>query len=400
MANRRPNFEIPDVINPTGRRCIQFMIPDDAQHVAIFAGLTRQLLDWQRWERDELKRGTLVAQVWREVWNSVDWSGEDCMGCCPEPTNRRYNENGELEVSYDGGVTWEPSPVDDSRISGAIAPPIAGADGEEKKCIGAASVAGYVKQAFLEDLTEGATYADLNAAAVAVIAALGVTGVGILIAAAAAAIFILGVSATVSAFTAEVWEDFQCILYCYIEDDASFTEAGWQGVKAEVLDTFTGVVSAVLYNWVNSIGSVGLTNSARSGFATEGDCSECECVPPCEDPLRFTLGTVIGSGVDGEGRQYFDVTSGVNPIDGSDTIIWGDMGAFSSVCCTWYTTAITAGSCPGSIGRYVTYTETTEQVPFESPDPAEDVSAFALQQNGCLFGNPFTARITLDTCTE
>lgn len=400
MANRRPNFKIPDIINPVGRRCIQFMIPDDPQHVQIFAGLTRQLLDWQRWERDPLKRGTQVARVWAEVWSSVDWTGEDCMGCCPEPTNVRYNENGELEVSYDGGITWEPSPADDSRLSGAIAPPLPGADGEAKKCTGAKSAQEYVKTAFLQDLQDGATYADLNAAAVAIVAALGVTGVGILIAAAVAAIFILGVSATQAAFTSEVWSDFKCILYCNMEDDASFTVSGWNAVKADVLSTFTGIVSAVLYNWVNSVGVVGLTNSARSHFEGEGDCTDCECVPTCEDPARFTLGTVIGQGFTGGGDPYFDVVSGVNPIDGSSTIIWGEMGVESSVCCTWLQSEVLEGDCVGSKGRYVTFTGTTEQVPFESEAPAADISAFAFQQNGCLFGSTFTVRFTLSACTE
>lgn len=293
MANRRPNFEIPDVINPDGRRCIQFMIPDDPQHVAIFAGLTRQLLDWQRWERDPLKRGTQVAQVWREVWNNVNWSGEDCMGCCPEPTNRRYNENGELEVSYDGGVTWSPAPADDSRHSAPTAPPLEGADGEEKRCVGASSAQEYVKTAFIESLSTGATFADINAAMVAIVAALGVTGVGILIAAAVAAIFIAGISATQAAFTTEAWDEFRCILYCNMEDDASFTMSGWEGVKADILSTFTGIVSAVLYNWVNSVGTAGLTNTARIGMQQDVSCEACDCGGECVDESRVMIGTVV-----------------------------------------------------------------------------------------------------------
>lgn len=277
MANRRPDFQIPIVINPPERRCIQISVPDDEQHLQIFAGLIRQLSDWQRWQRDPLKRGTLVAQVWREVWENIDWNGEDCMGCCPEPTNRRYNSEGQLEVSYDGGITWSLAPDADSRMSGIISPPLAGEDGDEKRCIGAASGMEYVKQNLIDDLSAGANYADINAAIIAIIVVLGVTGIGVLIAAAAAAIFIAGVSAVQAAFTAGVWDDFQCILYCNSEDDASFTVAGWERVKADILSTFTGVVSAVLYNWVNSVGTVGLTNSLRSGFATASDCSACEC---------------------------------------------------------------------------------------------------------------------------
>lgn len=269
------------------------MIPDDDEHIAIFAGLTRQLLDWQRWERDPLKRGTQVAQVWREVWNSVDWTGEDCMGCCPEPTNTRYNSEGVYEESFDNGITWNPAPANDSRMSGTIAPPLAGVDGETKRCEGAASAQEYVRIAFIEDLTVGATIADLGAAGVAIAAALGVTGVGILFAAAAAAIFIAGVSFVQAAFTSGIWEQYKCILYCRMLPDASFDEAGWQAVKADIADTFTGVVETVLYNWVNTVGSVGLTNSARGGYAATADCSGCTDCPSCTAEDMILIGTLV-----------------------------------------------------------------------------------------------------------
>jgi len=121
------------------------------------------------------------------------------------------------------------------------------------------------------------TYAELTSAGVALIAVLGVTGVGLLIGAFVAAIFLAGVAAVQAAFTSEVWTDFKCILYCAMEDDGSFTEAGWEQVKSKILSTFTGTVSAILYNWANAAGLVGLTNAARSHFAVTGDCSACAC---------------------------------------------------------------------------------------------------------------------------
>jgi len=302
MANRRPPWHIPDVINPPKRRCIQIEIPDDQQHISIFWGVLRSLSDWQRWERDEEKRGTLVAQVWREVVYAIDWSN---MSCCPKPTNQRYNENGELEVSYDGGLTWDVDHTIDDRFSGIVAPALAGADSSEKRCIGATSAQAYVEANLIDDLTEGETYAEINAALVAIAAVLGLTGIGLLLAAAAAAIFLAGVAAVQAAFTSEVWADFRCILYCNSNNDASFTPAQWENVKAQILVKFSGVVSAILYNWVNGVGPVGLTNSARSGFAASGDCSLCEC-EDCEflvtfDGLNWTeFTTEYGSIVSGQ----------------------------------------------------------------------------------------------------
>lgn len=276
MANRRPPWKIPAVINPPERRCVQINIPDDPEHIAIFWGVLRSLSDWQRWEREPTKSGTLVAQVWSEVVYAIEWE-DSCMGCCPQPTNRRYNEAGELEVSYDGGETWSPAPDADDRFSGIISPPITVAEGQETKCVGATAAEEYVKQNMIESLETGATFADINTVGVAIVALLGVTGIGILIAGLSAAIFTAGVSAVQAAFTAEVWEQFRCIMYCHASEDASFTVDGWQSVKHDILERFTGAVSAVLYNWVNSVGPVGLTNAMRSGFAASGDCSGCEC---------------------------------------------------------------------------------------------------------------------------
>src|ERR1041384_2809131 len=125
MANRRPPWKIPAVINPENRRCIQINIPDDPEHISIFWGVLRGLSDWQRWERGPPKSGTLVAQVWREVVYAIEWE-DSCMGCCPEPTNRRYNSDGQLEVSYDNGDTWVVDNSRDDRFSGAISPDLPG----------------------------------------------------------------------------------------------------------------------------------------------------------------------------------------------------------------------------------------------------------------------------------
>lgn len=295
MANRRPPWKIPAVIDPPERRCIQINVPDDPEHIAILWGVLRGLSDWQRWERESTKSGTLVAQVWSKVVYAIDWSGEECMGCCPQPTNRRYNSAGQLEVSYDNGANWVVDPSLDSRFSGIIAPPVEGEDGADKACAGAASAEEYVKQNLIDALQDGAAYADLNAAAVGLIALLGVTGIGLLIAGFAAAVFLAGVTVVQAAFTSEVWTTFRCILYCHISPDASFTEGQWNAVKHDILDQFTGVVSAILYNWVNSVGPVGLTNSARSHFVAAADCSSCECEPVgCNDKWTVQFGTFLG----------------------------------------------------------------------------------------------------------
>ena len=266
MNHDRPAFPIPAVIDPENRRCIQIPVPDHPDHLHVFAGLIHQLAEYRHWEKEETKSGTLVAQVYKAIYDAIDWTGEDCMGCCPKPTNLRYTEDGVLEVSYDNGVTWSPAPELDPRQSGIIFPPITGTDGAAKRCAAAASAQEFVKQNLIDELESGQGYAAIYDAAVGIIAILGVTGIGALIAAIVAAIFTAGIIVVQAAFTTEVWTDFRCILYCRISNDGSFTPASWELVKSDILSHFSGIVSAVLYNWVNSVGVVGLTNSARSGF--------------------------------------------------------------------------------------------------------------------------------------
>jgi len=296
---KRSFLPLPESIDGKQSYCVT--IPDGLDNKKVLIDLLVMATWWFNWERSEGTLGKQTADAWRDTLNLPELN----MCCCPEPTNRRYNEDGELEVSYDNGITWIVSPEFDDRFSGIVAPPISGADGEEKRCAAAASAEEYVKQNFIEELNEGSAYADVYAAAVAVIALLGVTGIGLLFAAAAAAIFLAGVTAIQAAFTTEVWFDFRCILYCRIEDDGSFTVAGWEGVKSDILLQFTGAVSAVLYNWVNSVGRVGLTNSARSGFVVAADCSLCEC-PNCSDKAfagitvdDFDHGSIVTRNVDG-----------------------------------------------------------------------------------------------------
>ena len=216
----------------------------------------------------------------------------DPMGCCCGNSGAitRWNENGELEISYDNGATWQPYPQGDSRMTGRTAPPIPGPDGDDKKCAAAASAEEFIKQNFIDELETGQGYAAIYDALVALLAIIALTGIGLLIAALVGAVFTAGISVVKAAFTSEVWTAFRCILYCRISDDGSFTKAGWEGVKADILDQFTGVVSAVLYNWVNSVGPVGLTNSARSGFVASADCTSCDCPEEC--PNQYVIGPV------------------------------------------------------------------------------------------------------------
>lgn len=406
-----PGYKLPEVIEPDENCCICIPIPNDFNHKMAFLGQLDELGYWWTWERDPDKKGREAAAVWRKIVECIreemDMSGCGCDGDRGQPTNQRYTEDGFLEVSYDGGETWENGNAIDPRFNSPVWTPLSGADGDTKKCAAANSIVTALKE---EKAASSAVLGAAGGLAGLVIAVAGFvagTGVGIVagvIIALIGGVLTLIVNGGQAAFDAsfdeEFWADVLCILYCNMSDDASFTPGQW----SDAINDIKGLSPYPANDWtqamVKSVGAVGLTNLARSNRAGALSCEGCECVPACEDPERFTVGTVVGSGVDGFGNQYFDVESGINPIDGSDVVIWGQLGILSSVCCTWESTAFIEGDCAGSTGRFITPTGTTDQIPFESASPAENISAFAVLQNGCPFGNPFTVRLTFTACTE
>lgn len=351
---KRAYLSVPPTLDGEQSYCIT--IPGGQANKQALIDLLTIATRWYSWERTDGNEAKDTADAWRDTLNLPELN----MCCCPEPTNQRYNEDGELEVSYDGGVTWQPAPQLDPRVSGIVAPPIMGEDGEGKRCAAAASAEEYVKQNLIEDLTEGDTYAEVYAACIAIVAALGVTGIGVLIAAAAAAIFVAGVAAVEAAFTTEVWVEFRCILYCHMKNDGSFDAAGWEGVKADILSEYTGVVSAILYNWVNSVGIVGLTNSARSGFVATADC-DCGCDDACVSEAWIQCGTVVDVG-DG----WIEIQADVAPYgSGAYAIMYGSTGSpdWSDYCCMLCDIEILSGTQNGAAYRLCDGTPVLTQVP-------------------------------------
>ena len=257
------------------------------------------------------------------------WSGNLARklmtGCCGDEGLHRFTEDGVYESSLDGGVTWNPDPENDPRNDTTYFPPLDGEDGSAKRCEGAANAQEFFKQNLIDELASGLAYAEIYSTVVGIIAILGVTGIGVIIAVASAAIFVAGVIVVQAAFTSEVWEDFKCILYCNISDDASFTENQWNVVKNKILSDFTGVVQIILWNWVNALGYIGLTNSARSNMALGAEC-DCDCpASGCNTEWTATLGTILG-----EFGGYLRVQSVVDGGTSKITIQTPD----EDTCCT------------------------------------------------------------------
>lgn len=279
MANKRPPWKIPSVIDPPLRRCIKIEIPDDPEHIAIFWGVLRSLSDWQRWEQESTHSATLVAQVWRKVVYAIDWS---IMSCCPEPTNQYYDENGVLQVSYDGGLTYEPD-TSDPRLNSPLLPELPGADGSDKRCVASNNVTGYIKAAADQLIADGTAWNNITTllaaigAIIVLLLSIGTAGaLTPLLLGLVAALVGTGLAAFEAAMTEAVYSDLNCIVYCHTPDDGVYTVEDWQAIKADISTTFTGIVAKFIYDTINAMGLAGMTNASRSGVHAGEPC-DCTC---------------------------------------------------------------------------------------------------------------------------
>jgi len=293
MANRRPPWKIPDVIDPPNRRCIKIEVPDDPQHIQILWGVLRGLSDWQRWEQEPSHKATLVAQVWRKVVYAIDWS---IMSCCPEVTNSYYDENGILQVSYDGGLTYEPAPSD-PRFSAPLAPPLTSTEGDTRRCEAANNVVGYMKSTADQLIADALLWGEISGmigAIIAIIFVLLEIGSGgaltPLLLALSAALLGTGQAAFDAAMTTDVYDSLLCIVYCHTPDNGSYTAANWQQIKAEIAAQITGIAEKFLYDTVNAMGLAGMTNASRTGLSYGGDCDSCVCSNLCADKYHIWNG--------------------------------------------------------------------------------------------------------------
>lgn len=140
----KPNTDggwlLPTVIDPPTRIGVCVPVPDEPEHRQAFLGALLQLARWWNWQRDELKRGREVANVWMGIWRDVLEQLQEAEGCETMPFDVRQNEDepcvlektedgdtwipwadlrlcppairqlsdGSLEYSTDGGETWQP----------------------------------------------------------------------------------------------------------------------------------------------------------------------------------------------------------------------------------------------------------------------------------------------------
>jgi len=101
MTRRNPpaQWVLPDIVNPSGRRCFFISVPDDPLHIAAFRGALLALASGYNWADDPLHKAREVALVWREVIdNMID---DSCLNFRTNPF-----DNCGAQWTQDGGEVW------------------------------------------------------------------------------------------------------------------------------------------------------------------------------------------------------------------------------------------------------------------------------------------------------
>jgi hypothetical protein len=229
----------------------------------------------------------------------------------------RIDGDGNWQISTDGGVTWVDAPGQDPRLATPISPPVAGADGDTKRCEAANSIVSYFKELAqnIHDAKEsGASLSAFTAIITGLLLILGLISGGWLLVVLGALIPLLwhGVDLATwdAAINDDMWQKFICAIYPFINADASVTDymGMVNAVDAQLDDT---VARATWVQYMKIMGDHGLTNAARNGYGGDLECTCSTC-----DIDRWSIvmynGNTVGTEVSRDSNSI-TVSSTVHP---------------------------------------------------------------------------------------
>lgn len=189
--------------------------------------------------------------------------------------NQRYDpDENTIETTYDGGLTWTPTPQQDPRSSLAFMNPNAAPE-----CDAGQGYSNFIRSFIDGTYTAfnivGITSWALNIAVYAGFALNPFVGLALLI---AEGVVGIGAITLADAFDEDTYDQLRCIFYCrvdadgHIPDQATFDLIGLD-IQEQISDGNVNIVMALMFNLY---GFVGFTNAAIA-LAEASDCDECEC---------------------------------------------------------------------------------------------------------------------------
>jgi len=227
-----------------------------------------------RWFHDDDPDFVLVSQFVNDTQRRL------MMPCCPDDLIFTYDADGNLEVSTDGGTTYNPAPQDDIRINPPVVfPEPPDEEGVDELCLAADGMVILIREGVTDNLTDDMSRYTLGQ----LIGDWVSTMIGTsnpftaLVTIVANQIFALLISAVRSALTDDVFARLKCIFSAHISSDKSFDVSSWETVRTQILSEITGIAGVFLEHLVYLLGSGGLTNLARSmaGVSDSGCCPAC-----------------------------------------------------------------------------------------------------------------------------
>lgn len=256
------------------------------------------------------------------------------MGCCNDNILYRYDEDGNLESSSDGGTTYYPAPQDDIRVNPKVQfPPPVAAEGEDITCQAADSAVTLIKEQIGDQLTDDMSRYTLNQLiddwTTNVVGASGpFQALAVII---TNQIFALLISAVRAALTDDVYAILRCIFQSNMNSVAFFDGAAWEAVRSDILSQISGIAGIFLEHLVYLIGNGGLSNLARSGAGSPDAVCCPECSAEVWDIVSFSslpIGSIIS-------RTFNSITvqGGGHPDFGTP---WNAMiqTPGNDICCT------------------------------------------------------------------
>lgn len=253
--------------------------------------------------------GMLTPLGWATRWYSVsgvtidsdlvdafasDLREKLMSGCCDDGTTiilqRINSETGILQVSTNGGETWQDS-GSDPRIGGVAYPPPVTSGVSSDICDASTNVVnrfiGIVVQ--LEgDKEANRSNSEIGAGLAVTLATIFGGGFVGAVTAIFAGVIVLLISKDATdiaaAFSTTTWDEFLCAVYCSIKSDGSFDDSAVATLKSKVS---SGVTSAYardcLLGLIDGMKAIGLTNCAAQGSSSGADCSACDPCDACTD---------------------------------------------------------------------------------------------------------------------
>lgn len=311
-----------------------------------------------------------------------------CCGDGSQVVLQRINpDTGILEVSTDGGATYNPS-MNDPRIGGIPQlPPVTSGRVSTKcdACQNATNTLGSLILQIVAGKVANLTNAEIATGLAAAIAALFGGGLPGAIVAIFGGVFAFlleaDVTAIQAAFTDTTYNEFKCLLYCHIGSDGSFDDAGYAAVMAGIATKITDTYARdCIRGLLDGLHTVGLNDWCANGMSSGADCSACVC-SDCQE-----ANWVWNEDAFGAPAGDFTRDSEANTISGSAVNLVGQYYfglEMNEVSCCHVSVTVTSGTYTAGFRGVIACDESGEWSYFDETQPPWTAELIAIFDTPC-----------------